>query len=410
MASAARDLTETSSGLPRIAVISDVGVERTGAGALLLHRLLNGYPSERLRIFCNPVHASSTPGVRLSGISYQNIDYRFSRLLQTRFNPLGPVAAAYQMQLYARLVRQSLADFRPQALISVANGYLWFTADAVAKQLGIPLHLFLHEDWPQLITLHRRGALRRLVMAAARQLIKPIFARPGARFSVSPGMADELRARYGLESEVFYPNRGEDSPEPVVRVQDDGSRPPTVAHAGFIHLAGNADLLRSVAALLEPLGGHLDLYTQHSEAELAGFGLVGPAVRRIGYFPAREFAERVAATAHALFLTASFDEKDRTHERTLFPSKLADYTGIGLPIFIWGPRYSSAARWAAENPGAALIFTDRDEKPVADAIARISRDAGYARTLAGGAVDIGKRFFELSTAREQLYRALRKTY
>jgi hypothetical protein len=47
MASAARDLNEASSTLPRIAVISDVGVERTGAGALLLYRLLKDYPSER---------------------------------------------------------------------------------------------------------------------------------------------------------------------------------------------------------------------------------------------------------------------------------------------------------------------------------------------------------------------------
>jgi len=409
MASAAH-LNESSETLPRLVVISDVNVEQTGAGSLLLYRLLEGYPKDRLRVFCNPVYASSAAGARLPGIPYRDINYRFSRLLQTRFNPFGPVAAAYQMPLYARAVRRSLLDFRPQALMSVANGYLWFTAHALAKQLDIPLHLFLHEDWPQLITLHRRGRARNVVIAAARQLIRPIFARPGARFSVSPGMADELRARYGLETEVLYPNRGKDSPEPVVRVRDDASRPPTVAHAGFIHLAGNAALLRSVAASLEALGGYLDLYTQHTDQDLARLGLVGPTVRRIGYFPAREFAERVSGTAHALFLSASFDEKDRTHERTLFPSKLADYTGIGLPIFIWGPPHSSAARWARENPAAALLFTDQDPKPVADAIARVTQDAHYARTLAQGAVDVGKAFFELSTAREQLYRALRKAY
>lgn len=407
MASATRYLIDSDAELPRIVVISDVGVERTGAGALLLYRLLKDYPRDRLRIFGNPGYASSAADVRLPGIAYRDVEYHFSRLLLTRFNPLGPVAAAYQMQFYAPSIRRDLAGFRPQALLSVANGYLWFTADVLAKQLDIPLHLFLHEDWPQLITLHRRGAARNLAVAAARRLIKPIFARPGARFSVSPGMSDELRARYGLETEVLYPNRGEDSPEPIVRVRDEPRRPPTIAHAGFVHLAGNAELLRGVAALLEPIGGQLDLYTQHTDAELAYLGLVGPAIRRIGYFPAHEFAKRVAATAHALFLTASFDEKDETHERTLFPSKLADYTGIGLPILIWGPTYSSAARWAAENPAAALLFTEREPSPVAAAIQRVAQDASYARTLAQGAVDTGKQFFELSNAREKLYRALR---
>jgi len=407
MASPARDLTDPQT-LPRIAVISDVGVERTGAGALLLYRLLKNYPSEKLRIFCSPGGSSRTPGVRLPGISYQNIDYRFSRALRTRFNPLGPVASAFQMRLYAGQVLRALEPFQPQALISVANGYLWFTAAAAAKKLDIPLHLFLHEDWPQLIALNQRGLTRGLITTAARQLIKPIFGRPGARFSVSPGMADELRSRYGLETEVLYPNRGEDSPTPVVRVRDENSSTPTIAHAGFIHLAGNAELLRQLAELLEPLGGHLDLYTQHTQADLVRLGLTSPAIRLVGYFPAHEFAERVAKTAHALFLTASFDDKDKIHESTLFPSKLADYTGIGLPILIWGPPYSSAARWAAENSQAALLFTERDTRRIAESVARISRDPEYARELARGAVETGLRFFELSTAREQLYGALRK--
>jgi len=406
MARAARALSASEPALPRIAVISDVAVERTGAGSLLLYRLLKGYPTDRLWVFYNPGHASQTAGVRLPDVRYEPLEYRLPKLIRNRFNPFWPIAGSHHVRLHARQVLRALGKFQPEAVLSVANGFLWFTADAVAQKLQIPLHLFLHEDWPQLVTLSRSGRVQDLVRAVARKRIEPIFRRAGARFSVSPGMADEVFQRYNVKTEVVYPSRGDDSATPLVRVRSLGSLPPTVAHAGFIHLKGNAALLREMADILRSLGGHLDLYTTHTDEDLARFGLTPPVVRRIGFFPAKEFAERVASTAHALVLTASFNEEDRAHEGTLFPSKLADYTAIGVPILVWGPPYSSAARWAAQNPGAALLFTDPSPEAVRSGVLSIVGSEERARSLAQGAVDAGKKFFELSSAREQLERAL----
>ena len=76
--------------------------------------------------------------------------------------------------------------------------------------------------------------------------------------------------------------------------------------------------------MLGDVGGHLDLYTTQTDAALSRHGLVPPVVRRVGYFSAAEMGDRLGATADALFLSASFDPKDRTDVATLFPSKLAD--------------------------------------------------------------------------------------
>src|SRR5207237_1097072 len=116
-----------------------------------------------------------------------------------------------------------------------------------------------------------------------------------------------------------------------VRVRASRDPRPVVAHAGFVHFEGNGALLRALASVLNDMGGHLDLYTTHSVERLARYGLVPPLARLVGYFPAAEMADRIAASAHALVVTASFEPKDRVHESTLFPSKLADYTAIGLP-------------------------------------------------------------------------------
>jgi hypothetical protein len=396
----------TVADLPRLLVMSDVAVERTGAGSLLLYRLLKDYPADRLRIVNNPAAAHPDPAVRLPGIEYLPLAYHIPRALRNRFNPFWPIGVSWMLARRAGEVVRLLGGFVPQVVVSVTHGYLWFTAAAVARRCGARLLLFLHEDWPSLVTLGKSGPVWRLVRAAASARARPVLRQAAGRFSVSPGMAAEMRRKYGLDSEVIYPNRGEDSPTPRVRVRPDPGGPPVVAHAGFVHLAGNAALLSEVADAAAALGGRLDLYTTHTEGELAARGLTPPAAQRVGFFPAAEMASRLGSTAHALVVTASFDPADRTHESTLFPSKLADYTGVGLPLIVWGPAYSSAARWAAENPGAALLFAAPDPAPVRAAIQRLAADPAWATGLAAGAVEAGLRYFELSTARRQFLRAL----
>jgi hypothetical protein len=392
--------------LPRLLVVSDVAVERTGAGSLLLYRLLRDYPADRLQVVYNPANASPDPAVRLHGVEYRPLPYRIKRLVRNRMNPFWPVVQSWVMPWHASHLVQGLHRFAPETVVSVANGFLWFTAATVARRLGVPLHLFLHEDWPHLVTLSKSGPLWAMVRAAARSRVRPIFRRAASRFSVSPGMAEAVKRAYGLQTTVVYPNRGEDSPSPRVRLRVTRSGPPVVAHAGFIHLTGNATLLRELASVLGALGGHLDLYTTHTDAELAARGLVPPIVRRVGFFPAQEMADRLGATADALFLSASFDPADREHESTLFPSKLADYTAVGLPLLVWGPAYSSAARWVAENAGAALLFTNPDPNPLREAVVRLTAESGSAADLASKAIAAGKKYFELSVARRRLLSAL----
>jgi hypothetical protein len=398
MAAAQRVLSGPSSEPPRLLVISDVAVERTGAGSLLLYRLLQRYPAERLRVVFNPASARG-PETRLPGVEYVPCAYRFPRYLVNRLDPFAPVLCSLRMRAEAAKVIEALGAFEPDAVLSVAHGYLWFTAAAVAETLGAPLHLLVHEEWPNLVTHNRPGAIWDLVRSVARMRIAPLYRQAAGRLSVSRGMVEELAGTYGLSSTLLYPNRGDDSPQARVRVRAQSSGAPVVAHTGFIHFGGNVALLASLAEMLGELGGHLDLYTMHTAEELARWGLKAPLVRRQGFFPASEMGDRVAATADALILTASFEAKDRRDVATLFPSKLADYTAIGLPIVTWGPGYSSAARWCNENPGAALVFTRRDPQPVRAALERLLSDRAYAADIARRGVEAGTRDFDLAAAR-----------
>jgi hypothetical protein len=171
-------------------------------------------------------------------------------------------------------------------------------------------------------------------------------------------------------------------------------------------LGGTADLLRQMAALLARLGGYLDLYSQATGEVLTGHRLDLPNVRLRGFFSAAEAGERVGQTAHILFLPASFDPRERIDIATLFPSKLADYTAIGLPILVWGPSYSSAVRWAVDHPAATVCVTELNPKAVQSAVARLAADPEYASQIADAGMSAGAACFDPAPARAAVYNTL----
>ena len=381
--------------LPRLLVISDISVERTGGGALVLYRLLNRYPPDNLLVVSLPNGNWQEPIERVAGAEYLNFRYTIPRAIWNRLNPFWPIVMAWYIRLRGGQLADRVRSFRPEAVLTVSHKYMWFLADAVAARLGIPLHLVLHDDWPCSQTVCQPDWVKPSVRRVCEVLIGRMYRRAQTRLCVSPGMAERYAARHRTSFQVLYPSRGNDSPAPMARVRPGPwPRRPVVAYAGMIHEDWTADRLRAMAAVLAPMGGLLDLYVPYPEEKLAQWGLNLANVRLVGFFPAAEMGDRVAASSDMLFLPASFDPRERVNVSTLFPSKLADYTAVGLPVLVWGPGYSSAARWAADNPGATALVTDPNPGALRDAVERLATDPDYASRVAADGIAAGRRDFD----------------
>jgi hypothetical protein len=393
-------------GLPRLLVVSDVNVERAGGGALVLYRLLATYPPDRLMVVSIPTAGWKQPIDRVSGVVYHDIEYRIPRLIFNRFNPCWAAVMAQFIKLQTPKTLRLAHAFRPEAVLSVAHGFLWFVGDTVANWLQIPFHLIIHDDWPQLQTHSAPAWARPYAIKAGVATERPVFQRASGLYAVSPGMAEQYRLECDVVCDVMYPSRGEDSPHPAVRLRREPSEQMIVAYAGMLHTQTARRALSEVAAKLGRMNGRLDLYVPYDQRQLIDWGISGSNVRLVGFFPAHEMAARVARTARAILLPASFHPADRRDVSTLFPSKLADYTAIGLPLVVWGPAYSSAARWARENPGAAILVTDPDPGSLAVPLARLRDDPDYAEGFAQGAVTAGLRDFDPAVVRSRFLSAL----
>lgn len=374
--------------LPRLLYIANVPVERSYHGSALLYRLLQDYPADRLLILEPSTHPS-LPERRLPGVRYETIPTGFERLTRTRF---AEVYASYLFScspMWVSAVEAKLLEFKPQAVLTVGHGYLWRAADAFALKHRIPLHLICHDEITRAVMLPQSR------VPELESLFAEFYRRAASRFSVSPYMRDDYRLRFGPDSSVLYPSRAPDVPqfdEPAPHL----NKPMEylrVAFAGTINSAGHATLLKQLSETLAETGGRLQIFGPISPESAAAAGLTGPTIELRGLLPSNELIKTLRRESDLLFVPMSFELSDRHAMATNFPSKLTDYTAVGLPILIQGPEESSAVKWARENPHAAKIVTDSDAYNLSVALKNLLESAEERINLGRSALKIGTRYF-----------------
>jgi hypothetical protein len=378
------DLPKT---LPRLLYIGDVPVESSYHGSALLFRLLQDYPSERLRILEAGFSASLTER-RLVGVSYARAFQSGQRWLHTRFHRWASSLFSLRALLGLRDTARVVKGFQPEAVITVAHGYSWIAAGAYARQRNLPLHFIVHDDWPRMLP----------DFPPVRNWVERQFARcyreAVSRLCVSPSMIEEYERRYQVRGTLLYPSRAADASRfstPPERLGETG-RALVFAFGGTINTGGHVQALRDLAGALERINGYLHLYGPISQASMERAGLKRANVRIFGLVPAKDFIPRMRAEVDVLFVPMSFCPADRANMTLCFPSKLTDYTAAGLPILIYGPEYSSAVRWARENPGVAEVVTVALEEHLV-ATASLLQSGNHRLSLASAALQAGDRYF-----------------
>jgi glycosyltransferase involved in cell wall biosynthesis len=371
---------------PRLLYLGDVPVEASFHGSALLFRLLQAYPADRLMIL-EAAPWRSHPDRRLPGVSCRSFPIGWGRLLNSRFSREYGSVVLGRMPRKWREVRRQTESFKPEAVLTVVHGYSWIAAAEFARVAKLPLHLILHDDWlSSLQVLERRKG-------PAEKLFASHYRRATTRFCVSPAMAERYRERYGVESEVLYPIRAENCPfasEPAPIRQRDGF---IVGYAGTINGDGYVARLNALAKALHPVNGKLVIYGPTSPEQAKSIGLDEQNVLFRGLIPSEQLIDELRRETDLLFAPMSFRSEDRTNMELSFPSKLTDYTAVGLPLLINGPSYCSAVRWARQNPGVAELVEDESSESLLAALRCLMNDPARRHQLAESALAAGEEFF-----------------
>lgn len=378
-----------SQSLPRLVYIGDVPIESTYHGSILLYRLFESYPADRLLIIETDL-GRSAPERRLANVQYRHLALFGRELARTRLSGLYAILLCFLARFRIEQLRRAPGRFQPDAVISVAHGYHWIAAARFAAQLRLPFYLVVHDHPVQVTRLPNflRGFFSQDFGAAYRQA--------AVRFCVSPYMEAEYRARYGVPGSVLFPSRAPDGPEwdePPKR--DPNVRTLRFAFAGTINSGGYARLLKLLTEVFEQ-GDKLVLFGPHTSESLRYWNLEAENIELAGLLPANELLHRLRTEFDVLFVPMSFEVAGHADNMRMgFPSKIADYTATGVPLLICGPDYCSAVRWAREWEDVAEVVTSEQPGELAKAVERL-RSVRYRELLAGRALEIGNRLFSYS--------------
>ena len=374
-------------------------MESSYHGSALLYRLLQHWPPGGLRIVEGNLFPPQTDR-RLTAVTHTTLPVGRSRWLHSRFH--DTYAAWLTRRAPARLGRlaQQLGAFAPEAVLTVVHGYSWLTAAAFAEREHLPLHLIIHDDWPRVVPPNLTATTDRGLARVYRQAV--------SRLCTSPFMAQEYRRRYGVDGEVLYPSRAGGAPAfrgVPARVGQPLARP-TIVFAGTINSPGYVDLLRTVADGVQSVGGRLLIFGPLTRQQAVAAGLHGPTVEIGGLLSSEMLMQRLREEADVLLVPMSFAEEDAVNMQMGFPSKLTDYTAVGLPMLVVGPAYCSVVKWAFDNPGVAEVVVNDAPAAIAAAIARLMSDDAHRVQLARTALAVGDRQFAADAARAQFIDAL----
>lgn len=380
-----------SSELPRLLYIADVPVEASYHGSALIHRLLEEYPKDRLRVV-EAGTALSLPERRLKEVAYHDMRPPFTRLQSTRFAGLYEDVRLSSVKLSAMMLKPMVAAFKPEAVLTVTDGVSWIVGARLASQLNAPLHLICHDEWVRGTGDQKEGWRERV--------FGEIYRQAASRLCVSPFMIEDYTRRFGASGTLLYPSRAKSTAHFVEPPERLGQQPArfTCVFAGNIFCGSVFAALRRISSALIPLDGKLMIFGPLSAAQARTKGLDAANIEFGGLLSSARLLEVLRERADALVVPMSFEAAARTNMETSFPSKLADYTAAGVPLLIYGPDYCSAVRWARDNGGVAEVVASEDDKELVRTVGRLAADAPRRVLMAKAALAAGKQYFSYEAA------------
>jgi glycosyltransferase involved in cell wall biosynthesis len=371
--------------LPRLLYMGDVPIEASYHGSALIYRLLQSYPCEKL-LLVEQSFQKSLLSRRLANVRYEELVARSGRLLRTRIAKIAASWLTLTAPLQERRISGLLGTFQPQAVLTVLEGFSWLPAASFAMRKSLPLHVIVHDDWPQ------RAQLRPPVKQWMKRRYGHVYRAAMSRLCVSPAMIAEYKRRYGVDGTLLYPSRATSTPHFEAWFDRQGpDRPFTVAYAGSLNSGDYLRQLIAISWMLPKFGGKLLLYGPFSKENLATRGINLDVVEYGGLVESAELILQLRQQADVLFVPESFEEGSGL--KLSFPSKLTDYTAAAMPMLIWGPIDGAAVKWAASEPGVAALVTDRNDDAMARMLQRLSVEMDWRRSLGNAAAVVGSKYF-----------------
>lgn len=329
------------------------------------------------------------------------LPYLLHRLRKTRFGPrLARWITDFENLLWplmaSRSLEDTIANFRPDVILTLAENGLSHIARKAAKRHGIPLAgLFL--DWFPVMQDHYGHAWTRGWLD---RRFRELHAACDLVFCTSRGMQQKLGPH--PNSHVIFPMPGRHKiPEKTTPPHRGRFRLVYVGSVQSFYGRMLCSLLRSFRPNTD-----LELLVVGPKADWPEEMLAASKESYLGFKPPEE-AATVLAGADALLVAMSFEEEHELFMRTSFTTKFLDYVAYGKPVILWGPSYCEPARVARAH-GGALVVEQPEPEAVVAACRQIAAEPELQRKLAAEAAHLHQNLFNPENIQEVFVREMER--
>lgn len=357
-----------------------------------MHRLLKAWPADRLMVVTPQANTTcDLAGVRTA----EPPPAPLKRLFGTRFASLWTTALGTKILVETKLRRgappQWLAgpvrDFAPEAVLTVGVSAAWIGADGLSRHLGIPSHVIIHDDH------HYAEFWCGPLKPFGEKLFGKTYRRATSRLCISWPMEREYERRFGVPGGVLLPSRsakGVVFSKPRASLQDP-IRSGKIFYAGAVSSQSFREM-DAIAGILKGKGHQLIIYSGIKPPP----GFTPQYLERRPPVSAAELVEieRLHEEADMLLLYSDFSSSAREVVKTLFPSKLVDYTAAAVPIVVVAPEDTCITDYVRSRPTVAELVIGNDPAKVASAIEQLLAQPDRRKLLAEGAVAVGMEDFD----------------
>ncbi len=334
---------------PKILLVSHTVPENKMGGALILFRHFVLKNDFEIGVVTN--NPAGVPGVFHRHLPEPRL---LSRLKKTRMNLW---AEDYTHLVHSRIfdgrLYEAAREFKPDIIFNVAETYVSFHAQQLAKKLGVPFAVYFM-DWATFATRSHPWAKPHMD-----RMYRRLYRQADLAFCISEGMKKELGPH--PNAHVLYPSGAD------IQLTEPPAQP---ANTKFnFCFAGNlyqwyGQMVHDL--ILESEGdkstGLKVFGTNHQWTKKFVDGQTSKGVFH-GFRPFEQLIPEFQ-TADAFLLVMGFGADEALIERTSFKTKLLDYILFEKPVLVWGPEYSTAVELARKfdcahcvtdpNPKAAL--------------------------------------------------------
>jgi glycosyltransferase involved in cell wall biosynthesis len=357
---------------PRLLYIGDLPVEDTHHSSAQLYRLLQTWPASALRVVETRPRPSAADR-RLKAVAYDSLPIADPRGLRHGRRGLYSLWLCDSVSSRCDRFVRVAEEFGAEAVLTIGSGFGWLAAAEVARRLRLPLHFIAHDDWPKL------EGIDRMFDAALRRRFEAVYRRARSRLCISPFMIEDFERRYGCSGTWLAPIRADGEPPAAPAPRPLGDDEVIVIGYGGGSGAHVMPGLEMLARAIGPHRARLMLYGPFTSARQAALRAFAPVTEFHGLVSSEAMMTGLLA-CDLLFVPMSFDADARDNMRVSFPSKLAEYTALGLPILVHAPAESSASRWARDTGAAAVSVVD-DPEALRDTLFHLARDQAHRAQL-----------------------------